>query len=311
MTVENGNQEKRKDLALRQTLETVRGKLMSVMPKTLGDLEPRVEWLMRSFLLCAVDNPTLYECTWMSIMQTVLDTAALGLDFSKTLGQAAPVPYRINGEMTCTLNVMYRGLVGLARRTGDVVMVEARNVYECDTFSIQYGTEPCIRHVPTSECEANEVFKGSYAVVTMPDGTKQFDWMPKADIERIRKRSKAKDKGPWVTDYLEMCKKTVVRRLLKLIPMSPELARALEREDRAESGKHSGELIDVTPEPQPSKADQILDDVHTAAVKLDLQEPATAGDVESRRATAQRILDEQHIREPGEEPEQTEMDTDG
>jgi recombination protein RecT len=51
-----------------------------------------------------------------------------------------------------------------------------------------------------------------------------------------------KNFGPWATDYAEMGRKTVVRRLSKYIPKSPELSHALEIEDRAEG---FGDYIDV------------------------------------------------------------------
>ena len=300
MTVENGKQ-LTKPQQLKDTLEKARTQFLSVLPKDMN-----IERLMRGFMLAAVANPKLYDCTWTSILGTVMEAATLGLDFSRAMGQAYAVPY----GKECTLIPGYRGLIGLARRSGGVRAVWARNVYGGEDFEIVQGTEERIYHKPRTKGESGE-YIGSYEVAVMPDGTTQPEWMPNDEIEKIRRRSKAKDNGPWVTDTDEMRKKTVVRRLLKYLPMSPELARALEAEDNAEAGIHASDLIDVTPAPVVSKADQILDDVHTAAVKLDLQEPATAGDVESRRATAQRILDEQHIREPGEEPEQTEMDTDG
>ena len=305
MTVEKDKQ-LTKPRKLRSTLEMSKAKFLSVMPKTLGALDTRVEWLIRSFLLAAVNDPSLYNCTWESQLQTVLDTAALGLDFSKALGQAYPVPF----GKKCTLIVGYRGLVGLARRTGDVAMVEARNVYECDEFAIQNGTDPKIHHIPRSDFETNEKFIGSYMVVTMPDGTKQIDWMTDKDIERIRARSPAANKGPWVTDIAEMRKKTVVHRGLKMVPMSPELARGLEIEYRGQAGLKLDELKDVTPAQAPDKAAEIGDDIDAAKERLDLKEPATADDVESRRETAQKIIDDAK-RQPGEDPGQTEMPNDG
>ena len=57
--------------------------------------------------------------------------------------------------------------------------------------------------------------------------------MTKADVDAIRKRSKASGSGPWVTDYSEMGKKTVLRRMSKRWPLAPELAGAIDDEARA------------------------------------------------------------------------------
>ena len=69
-----------------------------------------------------------------------------------------------------------------------------------------------------------------YSLVKYKDGTEDYDIMTIADCEAIKKRSKAGSNGPWVTDYLEMCKKTVMRRHAKRLPQSPELQHALDRD---------------------------------------------------------------------------------
>ena len=67
--------------------------------------------------------------------------------------------------------------------------------------------------------------------------------MTKADIDKIRFRSKSKDKGPWITDYAEMCKKTVIRRHAKLVPLSVELDKAVMSDQLALSEKSQAGLF--------------------------------------------------------------------
>jgi hypothetical protein len=69
--------------------------------------------------------------------------------------------------------------------------------------------------------------------------------MGKAEIDRIRKRSKASGDGPWVTDYAEMAKKTVIKRHVKLAPLSVEFARAVALEDRAMAGESQSDLLGI------------------------------------------------------------------
>jgi hypothetical protein len=59
--------------------------------------------------------------------------------------------------------------------------------------------------------------------------------MTKREIDGIKNRSQSGNSGPWVTDYTEMAKKTVIKRLLKLADLSPEIAErvavAIENDD--------------------------------------------------------------------------------
>ena len=70
-----------------------------------------------------------------------------------------------------------------------------------------------------------------YAEAVMKSGEKQSAVMTKAEVEGIRNRSRAGKSGPWVTDFAEMAKKTVVRRLSKMLPLSSEIFRHVERDD--------------------------------------------------------------------------------
>jgi hypothetical protein len=67
--------------------------------------------------------------------------------------------------------------------------------------------------------------------VRLKDATEEFDVMSLEEIETIRRRSPAADDGPWVTDWREMAKKTVFRRLSKILTLSPELVELLEQDD--------------------------------------------------------------------------------
>jgi recombination protein RecT len=70
------------------------------------------------------------------------------------------------------------------------------------------------------------------------------------EIDSVRTRySKASQGKAWTDSYDEMAKKTVLRRLFKMLPVSIELAEALKRED-----EKSHEIIDadyVIPDFQP------------------------------------------------------------
>lgn len=183
--------------------------------------------LMRMALMSISKTPKLQECTPESLFMAVCDAAALGLDCGGSLGSAYLVPYKEK----CTLIVGYRGMVQLCRQSGDIATVEARVVYEGDEFNYEFGIQPVFRHRP---CGRTSSVQAAWAMAKFKDKNYQLEVMSRDEIEKIRGRSKAAQSGPWITDYAEMCKKTVVRRLCKMLPMSLEAVEAIDRLDTAE-----------------------------------------------------------------------------
>jgi recombination protein RecT len=125
----------------------------------------------------------------------------------------------------------YRGLIDLCKRSGEVSSIYAHTVHEKDKFEIELGSTQKITHVPYTMGDRGEVVS-VYAVAVLKDGAVQFDYMTKSDVDAIRRRSRAGQTGPWQSDFAEMAKKTVVRRLVKYLPISTDLERAVELEDR-------------------------------------------------------------------------------
>lgn len=142
-------------------------------------------------------------------------------------------------------------MIDLAKRPGDIQSVKARAVYEKDKFEIEMGLEDNLTHKPYMPTYDDEVafakskalddprgrIVGFYCVVKYRDGGTSFTFMSKLEVDMIRARSKSGNDGPWVTDYAEMGKKTVIRRHLKTERMSPEFAQATAVEDISEAGR--------------------------------------------------------------------------
>jgi recombination protein RecT len=84
-----------------------------------------------------------------------------------------------------------------------------------------------------------------YAVAHLKGGGVQFEVMPKREVDAIRARSRSGNEGPWKTDYAEMAKKTVVRRLAKYLPLTIEGIRATEIDDSNDFGEGEAITIDV------------------------------------------------------------------
>lgn len=196
------------------------------------------ERLITSIGLAASRNPDLMKCTPDSMLKAAMSASQLGLDPSGSLGSAYLVPY-FNGRIRALEAVFipgYRGLIDLLRRHCDA-QVEARLVYSNDKFRVTYGTTPMIEHEPALDGEeADDAIVAAYSVFTWPDGRKSFEVMSRAEIEKVRKSSRAGEGGPWKQWYGEMCKKTVVRRGVKLQPLSPEAQSMIEKADESEHG---------------------------------------------------------------------------
>ena len=185
------------------------------------------EKLMRLVTGEVKKTPALAKCSVASVMRCVMEAARLGLQPGGALGQFYIVPYGAEA----TPIVGYRGLITLARRSGKIRRLEARVVYEADTFEVRFGTDPGLTHIPSMKAERGDIV-AAYMVVQMEGESIQVEVMTREDILAIRDRSRASKNGPWVTDFAEMCRKTVVRRGCKYLPMDTEeaepLARAME-----------------------------------------------------------------------------------
>jgi len=214
------------------TLEKASGTIAAVLPKHLTP-----ERIMKIATVAVSRTPLLLECTPASVVQAVVLSSQLGLEAGGPLGHAYMVPYRNGktGKYEAQFIPGYRGLIDLARRSGQVSSIEAHCVYEKDEWEYA-NTESGVklRHVPFWDGDRGKLTRVFAIARLKGEAIPQIEVMSRSDVDKIRAKSKAKDSGPWVTDYDEMARKTVVRRIVKYLPMSVELVSALSLEDRAE-----------------------------------------------------------------------------
>lgn len=209
-------------------------------PSTLariGAVIPRhltAERMTKVLVSSIAKTPKLLECSQMSLLQSAIAMSELGLEPDAVRGLAYLVPYKT----TCQLIIGYRGYIELARRSGTLRQVEARIVYERDKLDVRFGLEPKFEHVPHLEGDAGKP-RLVYGIARFTDGGEHIEVMTLAQVEEVRKRSRAANSGPWVTDYEEMAKKTLMRRLAKWLPLSPELSKAIEVDDQQFEGGSS------------------------------------------------------------------------
>jgi len=172
-------------------------------------------------------NPELGLCDPISMMSAVMRCAQLGLEPGTALSKIHLIPFNNRKKNRKEVNVIvgYQGLVELARRSGEISEIYAEAVYKNDEFKVVLGLSKDIVHVP-AEGERGE-FRAVYAVAKFKDGGIHFVALSKDDCEKIRTRTKYPN-PIWNSDYSEMAKKTAIRRLSKLLPLSAELAIATE-----------------------------------------------------------------------------------
>ena len=198
----------------------------------------KIDVFLNAIFSCVQKTPALLDCTPRSLMNAVVELSQLGL-LPGVLGQAFLVPFRNNktGKTEVQLIIGYKGLLKLCRNSGEIATVSSNVVYSNEAFVCHHGTEPKLAHEPVLELGADRgKFKAVYAIARLKNGETQFEVMTKADIEKIRARSKAKDGGPWQSDYEEMARKSVLRRLCKTLPASEKLHEAVALDELASAG---------------------------------------------------------------------------
>ncbi len=201
---------------IRDLLEKSKQQIAMALPKHCTP-----DRLARMFMTTVQRTPKLLDCEPKSLLGAFIQASQLGLEPDGILGHAYFIPY---GKV-CQLIPGYKGLIDLSRRSGELSTIDVRIVHEKDDFAFHYGLDPDLHHTPSHD-EPGEMI-AAYAVARLRDSGVQFEVMWKREIDKIRDGSKASKNGPWVTYYEEMAKKTVLRRLCKLLPTSVELQKAV------------------------------------------------------------------------------------
>lgn len=223
------------------------------------------------------NNPYLLNCTPDSIKSAVVSVALTGISLNPALKYAYLVPRKSKGELKCILDISYMGMIKILTDAGAVKYVDADVVHEEDNFTYSKGTEPKLDHKYELMKDRGPMI-GAYAIAYFRDGGYQFELMRKDEIEKVRntseswKAEKTRQYSPWETWTDEMWKKTVLKRLFKILPktqFSEQLISALSKEhenemaDISDQSKQLQDIFDdtepvqeVITDPKPSKEDK-------------------------------------------------------
>ena len=179
--------------------------------------------------------PKLSECDPYSFIACIMICGQMGLE-PGPLAHCYLIPFQNNktGKLECTFMLSYKGMIELARRSGQIISLSAHAVYEKDKFSYSFGLNETLEHVPAFGDRGK--FIAVYACAKLQGGGVQFDVLSHHEIEQIRQSSKAKNSIPWLNHFDEMARKSAIRRLFKYLPVSIDIQKAVAFEDKADMG---------------------------------------------------------------------------
>lgn len=186
------------------------------------------ERFTRMVLTAMSSNPELAATTPKSFLGAMMTAAQLGLEPNTPLGQAYLIPYKNKNVPECQFQIGYKGMIDLAYRSGEIEIIQAHTVYQNDEFEYELGLNPKLKHVPADGDRGDPV--KYYAVFRTKNGGYGFDVMSVDDIKRhAAKYSKgySSSYSPWNSNFDEMAKKTVLKRVLKYAPLKSDFVRAV------------------------------------------------------------------------------------
>lgn len=222
--------EAKKPKTLKDFVQQMEGQFAKALPKVIT-----ADRFTRIALTALSSNPKLMGCDRNSFLGALMNAAQLGLEPNTPLGQAYLIPFKNNklGITECQFQIGYKGLLDLAYRSGEVATVQAQVVYENDKFEYELGLEPKLVHIPADGDRGAAV--RVYAVFKLKNGGYSFEVMSMEDVKRhAQKYSKAFSYGPWQTNFEEMAKKTVLKKVLKYAPIRSDfIVDAVQKDDTA------------------------------------------------------------------------------
>ena len=215
--------EEKKNKTIRDYVGQMEGEIARALPSVMTP-----ERFTRMVLSAISTTPALARCTPQSFLGSMMTAAQLGVEPNTALGQAYILPYKNHGTMEAQFQLGYKGLIDLAYRSGEVESIQAQVVYENDLFEAEYGLNPKLVHKPADHDRGEPV--KVWASFRTKSGGYGFEVMSMDDVRRHAERySKAYNTSfsPWKTNFEEMAKKTVLKRVLKYAPLRSDFVKAV------------------------------------------------------------------------------------
>lgn len=214
-------------------VSTLEGRREEFERALVGRVDPGlfIQMVAQAFL----GDPKLQRCSFLSLYVGAMEAATLGLRIDGEEGTLIPYRDKDTGTVDAQFQPGYQGYVRLMLRAG-AKKVESRIVKSGDDFSYGYGLEPWLRHTPAFSEDQGETTH-AYGIVWLPDGEKQFEVMDLAELEKVRKTSKAPNSPAWRSWTDQMYRKAPLRRLRKFVELSPEASAAFRKDSLLDAGR--------------------------------------------------------------------------
>jgi recombination protein RecT len=278
---------------LRRLLEQYKGQIAMALPKHVTP-----ERMIRVALTAFSRTPLLAECSATSICGALVSASILGLEPDGMSGEAFLIPYWSTkaGGYECQMQPGYKGIVKLARNTGEIQQIDAQPVRENDVFKMQKGTGAFLLHEVDIRKNRGPII-GYWAGYELKDGGRNYEYMSVSEIEAHRdqysqgayKKSRGQFvlddnqqkilTGPWKDSPDWMYRKTVLMQSLKLAPKSYQLRTAMTLSDTADAGV-AQTFVDLPKELNPVPMDEPNDEstprIAEPQAKADPAKPAAA-----------------------------------
>jgi recombination protein RecT len=219
-TSQQPNESRDPAAAVRRSITLMEQEFAKVLPDHI-----RPETFARVVITTLQMNPKLLGYDRTSLFAACMLAAQDGL--LPDGKEAALTPFK--GQVK--YSPMVWGIVKKVRQSGDLASIACNMVHKNDTFRFWVDDDgEHLLHEPKTFGDRGPKV-GGYAIMRFKDGARQIETMSMQEIGDVEKVSQA-DKGPWKGPFKgEMERKTIIRRLAKRCPMSPEVERVVQRDD--------------------------------------------------------------------------------
>lgn len=191
----------------------------------------------------------LQNCNPEAVALECLKAASLKLPLNKNLGFACVVP-RKNIPY---FQIMWRGYVQLAMRTGQYKIINSDCIYEGESVKRDRLTG----QLEISGTATSDVAIGYFAYFKLINGYEKMYYMTKDEVishADTYSDSFHRSNSAWKTEFDKMARKTVLRQLLNYGPMSTEMQEAMKMDvlsaetaakTEIQQNANTGDVIDV------------------------------------------------------------------
>lgn len=235
----------KKSMSIADLIKAMQPEIKKALPEVIT-----VERFTRMALSALNNTPKLAQCEPMSFLAALMNAAQLGLEPNTPLGQAYLIPYNNKGVLECQFQIGYKGLIDLSYRNPMVQTIQAQAVYENDEFEYELGLNAKLIHRPVLQ-ERGEIVL-FYGLFKLTNGGYGFEVMSKQDMDAYAQEySKAFDSSysPWKTcyGYVDMAKKTVIKKALKYAPLKADFRRVLSTDSTIKT-QIAEDMTEIMPE---------------------------------------------------------------